>query len=271
MPTMHSGDASQRILIVSHNPALRERLYDLLTRHGYRVTTITAGQVGYEALQHQWPNLILANSLSCHDGGLALADRVRTFNDQLPIILLNSRDEEPLDDKMIRKAQACLAADVPDEELLRAITRWLPRVRMATPINYPGPILLIDDEPELLRNLEAFLVPRGCAVITATSGAEGLERIAARQPALVILDIKMPGMDGLLTLKKIKSGWPQLPVIIETAVEDRTAMVQAFTLGAFEYITKPYNLNTLQDLLIYLKDHGTGDAPRPGTVSSSSV
>jgi DNA-binding NtrC family response regulator len=60
-------------------------------------------------------------------------------------------------------------------------------------------------------------------------------------------------MDGLITLKKIKELRPNLPVIMTTAVEDQELMAQAFALGAYEYLIKPYNLAALQGVLTHLK------------------
>lgn len=245
-----------RILVVNSDPGGRERLYDLLTRHGYVVTTTTTGEVSREALRHQWPHLVIVATRTHRDHDLTLTDHIRSFDEQLPIILLGSPDEEPPDGDTIRRVQAYVQADATEDHLLAAVSRWMPRQWDVAPIDYPGSILLVDDEPELLRNLEEFLSPRGCAILTALSGESALEQLAAHQPALVILDIKMPGMDGLLTLKRIKALRPTLPVVMATAVEGRASMAQAFTLGAYEYITKPYNLEMLADLLRYLKRQG---------------
>ena len=104
-----------------------------------------------------------------------------------------------------------------------------------------------------MRTLEEFLEPRGCRVVTARSGEEGLSQLAQRKPTLVLLDIKMPGMDGLVTLKKIKDAEPRLPVMMAGAVEDQKLMQQAFALGAFEYVTKPYDFESLKSVLSYVK------------------
>ena len=124
---------------------------------------------------------------------------------------------------------------------------------MREPIDYPGTILAIDDEPELLQALEEFLRPRQCAVVTACSGEEGLQKLEQHHPTLVLLDLKMPGMDGLLALRKMKELRPQLPVIVMTAEEDAHLMRQAFALGAFEYLVKPYDFKALQSMLSRMK------------------
>jgi len=110
----------------------------------------------------------------------------------------------------------------------------------------------VDDEPELLQTLQGFLEARGCRVRTAASGEEALVHVQQVPLTFVLLDIKMPGMDGLVTLKKMKERVPGLPVIMATSVEDETLMNQAYALGAYEYVTKPYNLRALQAILLHL-------------------
>jgi CheY-like chemotaxis protein len=158
-----------------------------------------------------------------------------------------------LEPRTRRDLQAVLPHSAPEETLVAAIERALSPPRPAKPVQYPGPILIVDDEPELLSTLKDFLEIRGCPVITAASGEEALDYLSHSPPTLVLLDIKLGGMDGLVTLKKIKELQPRLPVIMMTAVEDEELMRQAFAIGAYEYLTKPYNLAALQAILIHLK------------------
>ena len=246
----------RRILIISGDVTLREHLYDLLVRHGHVVTTVNSGKIGYDALTHIRPDLILANSASNDCPGWGFADCVRRFDRKLPIIVLGHPGEEPPDPRTASDIQAYLRSDVPDKVLIEAVNRWLSPIQstdLIQSIDYPGTILAIDDEPGLLRTLEEFLEPRGCRVVTARSGEEGLSQLAQYKPTLVLLDIKMPGMDGLVTLKKIKDAEPRLPVIMASAVEDQKLMQQAFALGAFEYVTKPYDFESLKSVLSYVK------------------
>lgn len=244
----------QRILIISGDSQLRERLYDALSGHGFAVSTAVSFQNGLEILQRgELVHLILLDRAVSRSRIERFANRVRHGNEQLPIVLLERPDQKPLDPSTIRHVQACLPSSADTRALLATIARWLPPRRSIRKIRYPGPILIVDDEIELLKNLEAFLRPRGCTILKAASGEEALAQLARCRPALVLLDIKMPGMDGLVALKKIKALRPDLPVIIATAVEDQELMAQAAALGAYEYILKPYNLTVLEELLVSLK------------------
>ena len=254
-PANRAG-AQRWILIVSGDTALRGRLYDLLTEQGYVAKTVANGKLGIETIMHKPAHLIIANSSADDVSGWGFPDRIRRFDTDVPIILIGHPGQAPPDPRTARDIQAYLASDVSDKILLEIVARWLKRVQspdVREPIDYPGTILAIDDEPELLQALEQFLRPRRCEVVTARSGEEGLQKLEQCRPTLVLLDLKMPGMDGLLALRKMKELRPQLPVIVMTAEEDADLMRQAFALGAFEYLVKPYDFKALQSMLFQMK------------------
>jgi len=107
-------------------------------------------------------------------------------------------------------------------------------------------ILIIDDDASLRRVLEYNLQEAGYAVATAASGEEGLQRFDEVNPTLVITDMKMSGMDGLQLLKAIKERSPETLVIIITAFGTVDIAVEAMKLGAYDYITKPFNRDELR-------------------------
>ncbi|OGT95887.1 MAG: Fis family transcriptional regulator [Geobacteraceae bacterium GWB2_52_12] len=107
-------------------------------------------------------------------------------------------------------------------------------------------ILIIDDDTSLRRVLEYNLQEAGYAVATAASGEEGLRLFEEVDPALVITDMKMPGMDGSQVLKAVKERSPETLVIIITAFGTVDVAVEAMKLGAYDYITKPFNREELR-------------------------
>ncbi|AQS59375.1 DNA-binding response regulator [Desulforamulus ferrireducens] len=107
-------------------------------------------------------------------------------------------------------------------------------------------ILVIDDEEHMCWALEKGLRQEGYQVITATRGKQGLELIRIEVPSLVILDLKMPDMDGLEVLAKAKELIPYLPVIMITAHGTIDTAIEAMKLGATDYITKPFDLDELK-------------------------
>ena len=103
-------------------------------------------------------------------------------------------------------------------------------------------ILVVDDHEEIREALAEILEEEGHEVLQAVDGLDALEVIASSHPDVVLLDIAMPGMDGLETLRRLKDQ-PEsssLPVIMVTAQGDRQNMVKAVQLGVRDYVTKPW-------------------------------
>jgi DNA-binding NtrC family response regulator len=106
-------------------------------------------------------------------------------------------------------------------------------------------ILVIDDEKDLRRFLEKLLTGRGYAVETAAGGEDALARMERKEPALVLLDLKMPGMDGLEVLEGIGKSHPGVTPIMMTAYGTVETAVKAVKLGAYDYITKPFDIDRI--------------------------
>ena len=106
-----------------------------------------------------------------------------------------------------------------------------------------GRVLVVDDEPHIRRVLSSILGSQGFDVITASDGAEGLEAVEAGGVDLVILDLMMPGANGLEILSKIRTipGQADTPVIILTAKGQDTDREAAFAGGADDFLTKPFS------------------------------
>ncbi len=106
-------------------------------------------------------------------------------------------------------------------------------------------ILLVDDERPFLEILEKDLVAEGYDVNTAADGSTGIQAAMENQPDLVILDIMMPGMDGLEVCRKLRVECPDLMILFLTAKSPEEDMLKGFETGADDYLTKPVNLAEL--------------------------
>ncbi len=110
----------------------------------------------------------------------------------------------------------------------------------------PKTVLLIDDDESLRRVVEYNLHEEGYGVLTAADGTSGFQAFQAQPVDLVLTDVRMPEMDGLELLARIKSMQPDLPVIMLTAHGTINSAVEAMKLGAFDYLTKPFNREQLK-------------------------
>lgn len=117
-------------------------------------------------------------------------------------------------------------------------------------------VLVIDDDDQLRRSFEKLLSEEGYAVKSAPSGETGLKIVRAEAPDLVILDMRLPGMNGLETFKLIHEIEPKLPVIMMTAYGTTETAIEATKLGAFDYILKPFDIPDMLAVISQALDAG---------------
>ena len=106
-------------------------------------------------------------------------------------------------------------------------------------------VLFVDDEVEFLNTLLKRMDKRGVIVFGVTNGEEALAWLAQNDADVVVLDVKMPGMDGIQTLRQIKKLKPLLEVIILSGHANLESASEGMALGAFDYIMKPFNIDEL--------------------------
>jgi len=111
-------------------------------------------------------------------------------------------------------------------------------------------LLLVDDEKGLCEYLKDFFSPRGYNVLVSPNGQDAIEVVKKEKPELVLLDINMPGMDGLEVLRRVKKMSPQTKVIMVTISDDADTRQKAQNLGADEFIKKPFTTDYLEDVVI---------------------
>jgi DNA-binding response OmpR family regulator len=108
----------------------------------------------------------------------------------------------------------------------------------------PLRILVVDDEPAMVGAITALVGSAGHRVVTAYDGESALERFTAETPDLVLLDLAMPGIDGVEVLRRIRRT-SRVPVIVLTGESDELAKVEALDMGADDYVTKPFGRQEL--------------------------
>ncbi|MEE9304918.1 MAG: response regulator [bacterium] len=114
----------------------------------------------------------------------------------------------------------------------------------------PSKILVVDDERSVCKELRLFLKGKGYSVAEAYSGDEALVAYRQESPDVVLLDIRMPGKDGIEALHEIKALDPEASVIMVTAIHEEEIAKQAMAEGAFDYITKPIDPGYLEMALM---------------------
>lgn len=107
-------------------------------------------------------------------------------------------------------------------------------------------ILIVEDEKLLLSSLKKALAIEGYQVITAACGEDALDSFKENNPDMVLLDVRLPGMDGMQVLKEIKSLEVSVPILIMTAFSGIKGAVEAIKLGAYDYIAKPFDIEEMK-------------------------
>jgi two-component system KDP operon response regulator KdpE len=105
-------------------------------------------------------------------------------------------------------------------------------------------VLVVDDEPQIRRALRTNLAVRGYQVVEAGDGQAALAAVADHRPDVVLLDLGLPGLDGIEVLHGLR-GWTDVPVIVLTVRDRETDKVEALDAGADDYVTKPFGMNEL--------------------------
>ena len=120
-------------------------------------------------------------------------------------------------------------------------------------------VLLVDDEADFLESLGQRLALRGLPVVTAASGPRALEIINTEEVDVVVLDVRMPGMDGIECLRRIKEGHPHIEVVMLTGHADLESSLEGMRFGFFDYLTKPVRLEHLIEKIQEAFERGRGE------------
>jgi len=122
-------------------------------------------------------------------------------------------------------------------------------------------VLVVDDEVDILKLLQKFLISKSCEVFLAMNNRMALQKLKDEKPDIVLLDILMPGVGGIDTLKQIKQIRPETKVIMISALGDEEIARRALELGAADYIVKPINIDYLETCLLVHQTMTAGGNP----------
>ena len=234
-------------MVVEEDPKRRQRLCSLLSRHDLTVQPVHPTELAMK-VQGYSGVILVGNGHACATG-VDLAERIRTFDARVPVILLGRITAGPHNASTPPAIQACLPEEVSEELLVKEIERWM-KTLPEPPRRTIGQVLLVDDDAKWRQILQNFLELKGFDVLTASTGEEAIQQLARAVPRVLLLDVKMPGMDGFLTLKHIRIRYPNLPVIFTTHLDEDEAIREAGILGAQDYLIKPFDLEHLETLLL---------------------
>ena len=210
------------ILLIDDERLRTDLLTHELTAKNYRVIVTSSVETAKSALQHVRPDIVLMDSKFCDLPELVPC--IRSANPSVTVIAI------PKD------------AGLPP--LLNA-------VHSIAPLNGQAmTVLVVDDDPDVLELLSDILAGEGYSVLTAANGNQAIEAIEAnRQIVAVLLDVRIPGKGGMEVLKEIRKCRPDVGVLMISGIQDREIAQHALTLGAFDYLMKPFDVNHVIDIV----------------------
>lgn len=236
----------RKILVVDNNLSEREQLYDSLTKEGFKTITTASGKEAIQLFNEHKPELILLDFNVQDVNGLMLLKQVRTLDPSVKIVMLSDSENDFLENEA-RGAGAggFLRKNLGLDVMGRAVNEILRPTELGE-----KKIMVVDDDDGVRDVIRDFLKKKGYRVITAANGEEALEKLKKEKPLIVLLDINLPGMDGLMVLKRLMKIDERFGVIMITGVKNQDVFEEAKKLGAFEYIVKPFDLNYLETSIL---------------------
>lgn len=240
-----------KILIVDDEVRIRELLRKVLTREGYEVVSVPTAEQSLELIFREPFDLLLLDvRLSSGESGLSILKKVRQQQKNIPIVIY-SGVLTPEIEKEAREAGAneVLSKDVDVLQLVAQIGKIVKakdRIFQGPIQRAEKPLLIVDDEEGIRRVLREFFVHKGYKVFEAENGEKALYLARSKKISAVLLDIKMPGMDGIETLKRLLEINPKVGVVMLTAVEEEDKVKKALELGAYSYVLKPCDFTYLE-------------------------
>ena len=244
---MQGQGQPRTVLIADDNQELRTLMAEFLTSDGFEVLEASDGVEALEIVRRARPDAVLLDIIMPRLNGLHTLERLREIDPDVQVIIMTAA----LDPALLRSAIFAGATAVLTKPLslddVAAALRWEPCATVQAVLREPAPrpasaakkVLIVDDELEVRTTIQEILRGNGYDVRTAADGVSALEAVLRDAPDVVLLDVRMPGLNGIDVLASIRAIDADVKVIMLTGVTRQNVANQAFDQGVFDYIGKP--------------------------------
>jgi DNA-binding NtrC family response regulator len=216
---------------------VRSILYEILSDLGYRITTILKDKELLETLKTERPDYIILDPTIPEVPIEILRNKINAIDENIKVIVLeNSRSVPQIVQDILK--------------ILREKDNFLSTPRENKGMHLEANVLVVDDEKECAELIKNYLSRKGYNVDTASSGEEAIFKVKIHKPDIVLLDIRMSGIDGIIVLKTIKDIDKSIIVIMTSVMKDDDVMKEAVELGADGYLVKPFGLLKLEETIL---------------------
>ncbi len=240
----------RRILVVEDDPDISHLICAQLEGAGYKVTAVASAETALEAIAQEIPDLVTVDIDLPGMDGLELASRLAASPDTqgIPIVVLSVLNDDPRSPQF---GLSSLPKPIDQEQLLQTMARELEGATKRQ-------ILVIEDDSDTRQLLSVALGKSGFEVVAAADGETGLLRASRDMPGLILLDLRLPGMDGFSVLQALKQdpSTSAIPVIVMTGSERVKvgARARVLSLGAADFVSKPFDINMLiEEIRVFIQ------------------
>jgi hypothetical protein len=211
-PEPMDSEGLSTVLVIEDDPDTRDLLKRFLSKDGFRVKTVSEGEEGLRLARELQPDVITLDVMMPGLDGWAVLTELKADPAlaDIPVVMLTIVDNKNLGYAL--GASDYLTKPIQRERLLAVLEKYRRHPQ-------PGPVLVVEDDPETREILRRLLEKEGCQVIAAENGRVALERLAESQPMLILLDLMMPEMDGFQFIDRVRQheNWRTIPIVVVTA------------------------------------------------------
>ena len=239
-----------KTLVIDDQVQIRELLHHALSSNGHRVAAVPSLDQGVAMLAREPFDLVVLDLGFPQGSGASLLREIRQVQNRVPIVIYSGMVTSELE-KELRAggANEVISKDVSVLQLVKHIEKVVqaskaPGQASARPA--PTSLLIVDDEVPIRQLLREFFQKKRFEILEAENGEQAVELTKAHHPSVVLLDVVMPGMDGLATLRKLLEIDPNLGIVMATGCQEDHIVKQAIELGAYGYVLKPFDLLYLE-------------------------
>jgi DNA-binding NtrC family response regulator len=249
---------SPTVLVIDDEQIICDLLRTMLSSAGYKVITATGGREGLALFCQQRPRFTLLDLRMPDMPGINVLKEIRKVDQYASVIILTAWGTDELESQARKLGvtdflSKSMTFDAIMASTERVLQREAPAPRTAsgggtavpTAMAEEGAILVVDDEPQIRDVLAQSLTRLGYRVRAASNGQEALASVEQEKPALIILDMYMPGMNGNEVLKQLRKMMYKNAVILLTASQDQQVLKEAWELGVLDVMGKPLDLERL--------------------------
>jgi len=224
------------ILIVDDQVGMLETITDILQDKGYNAETAEDGYTAIDKVKRQPFDVIFMDIKMPGINGVQTFREIKKINPKTAVIMMTAYSVENLVKEAIEEgAYAVIYKPFEIERVVETIERVLKTIL----------VLIVDDRYEDRENLKDILEDKGYKVIEADSGYKAIELVKKGRYNIILLDIKMPDIDGVKTFEEIHRINPNIPVIMVTGYSAEELVQEALNKGAYACITKPFDVEKI--------------------------